>query len=263
MRALLAFVSICVFGPALAVAEPLRLYAAGSLGKVLPEIIAASGLPSDAVAAPVLGPAGALGQRLLSGEDADLFLSADLAAPRAVAAARGGLVAPFARNRMCVAAPKALGLDEAHLLDLLLSPGLRLATSTPGADPGGDYALEVFKKAEAARPGADKILTDKAMHLLGAPSPAPAEPGHSLAATIFLDNRADALLSYCSGAADLLAEATGLVSIAVPAELEPHPVYGLALLTKRPEAMQLALFLLSDKGQTLLAKGGFMPIASK
>ena len=60
-------------------ADPIRIYAAGSLGAVMPELVAASGLPADAVAAPVFGPAGVLRQRLLAGEVADLFASADMA----------------------------------------------------------------------------------------------------------------------------------------------------------------------------------------
>ncbi len=48
--------------------------------------------------------------------------------------------APFARNRMCVAALVRLGPTANNLLDRMLSPDVRLATSTPGGDPGGDYA---------------------------------------------------------------------------------------------------------------------------
>ena len=172
-----------------ATAEPLRIYAAGSLAKALPPLIAAAGLGEGAVAAPVFGPAGALGERLLNGEDADLFASADLAKPRALVAKRGGFVVAFARNRMCVAAPKALGLTNENLLDRWLSPSFRLATSTPVVDPGGDYALAIFAKAELVKPGSGKTLADKAMHLLGAPGTMALKDGHSAAANIFLEKR--------------------------------------------------------------------------
>ncbi len=57
------------------------------------------------------------------------------------------------------------------LLDTLLDPGERLGTSTPRADPSGDYAWELFDKAEAMRPGAREILVGKARKLTGGPRP--------------------------------------------------------------------------------------------
>jgi ABC-type molybdate transport system substrate-binding protein len=246
-------------GPTLA-ADPVRIYAAGSLGVVLPELIAASGLPEGSVAAPVFGPAGVLGKRLLSGETADLFASADLAQPQAVAAAKGALVVPFARNRMCLATPGKLGLTAATMLDRMLSPDFRLAASTPGADPGGDYARAVFARANALRPGAEAALIAKTLLLLGGPGSMTPQPGHTPAATIFLGDHADALLYYCSGTAAAAREVPGLVSIPVPDALEVGPVYGLAIMSDRPEAARLALFMLSDRGQAILAHGGLLPV---
>jgi len=243
-----------------AMADPVVIYAAGSLGAVMPRLIAASGLPEGAVAAPVFGPAGMLGQRLLKGEHADLFASADLAQPEAVVKQRGGMVVPFARNRMCIAAPGNLGLTEANMLERLLDPKLRLATSTPGADPGGDYARAVFARADKLHPGAAAILTDKSLMLLGGPGSMTPQPGHSPAATIFLGDHADALLYYCSGAAATAAEVPGLVNLPVPDNLEVGPVYGLAVLSKSPEAAQLALFMMSEAGQGILAAAGLLKL---
>lgn len=122
-------------------AEPMQVYAAGSLVAALKDVIAASGIPAEAVAAPTFGPAGLLRKRIEDGEKADLYLSADLASPRRlVDAGRAKDVVPFARNTMCVLARADLGLTLDNLLDRLLKPDLRLATSTPGADPAGDYA---------------------------------------------------------------------------------------------------------------------------
>ena len=241
-------------------ADPVRIYAAGSLGVVLPQLIAASGLAADAVAAPVFGPAGVLGKRLLAGETADLFASADLAQPDAVAAAKGGLMVPFARNRMCIVAPERLGLTPRNLLEHMLSPDLRLAASTPGADPGGDYADAVFARAEALRAGAEAALKTKTLRLLGGPGSMTPQPGHSPAATIFLGDHADALLYYCSGTASTAAEVPGVVSLPLPTELEVGPVYGLAILSERPEAARLALFMVSGLGQAIIAHAGLLPV---
>ncbi len=160
----------------------------------------------------------------------------------------------FARNEMCAASYKSLELTAAKLLDEMLSDKIKLATSTPGADPGGDYALAVFKKADALHPGAGQVLTDKALHLLGTPNAMVPTPNHTPLATIFLDKHADLLLYYCSGVPALTKEVPDVVSIPVPANLEPGPVYGMALLTPNADAMRLALFILSEQGQAILVR---------
>ncbi len=241
-------------------ADPIRVYAAGSLGTVLPELITASGLPAGSVAPPVFGPAGALRQRLQSGEHADLFASADMAQPRALAGGEDALVVPFARNRMCLAATSKVGLTADNMLDRMLSPNVRLATSTPGSDPDGDYARAVFARAEALHPGAEAALTTKSLMLVGGPGSMAPQPGHSPAATVFLGDHADALLYYCSGNPATLKEVPGLVSLPVPDTLEVGPVYGLDIRTDRPEAARLALFMLSERGQAILQKAGLLPL---
>jgi len=73
----------------------------------------------------------------------------------------------FARNRLCALVKPGLKVDSANLLDRMLDPAIKLATSTPKADPSGDYALEVFAKAESIRPGARAALEKKAAQLTG------------------------------------------------------------------------------------------------
>ena len=240
-------------------ADPVRVYAAGSLGNVLPGLIKESGVPVDSVT-PVFGPAGALRQRLQSGEHADLFLSADMAQPMALAGGAGVLVMPFVRNRMCLAATPKVGLTADNMLDRMLSPDVRLATSTPGADPGGDYARAVFARAEALHPGAQAALVAKSMMLVGGPGSMTSQPGHSPVATIFLGDHADAMLYYCSGNASTLKEVPGLISVPLPDAIAVDPVYGMALLSDRPEVAKLALFILSEHGQAILAKAGLLPL---
>ena len=72
----------------------------------------------------------------------------------------------FTRNRLCAIARGALGLTSANMLDRLLDPMVRLATSTPGADPAGDCAWVVFARAETVRPGARAALEAKAQQTL-------------------------------------------------------------------------------------------------
>ncbi len=252
---------VTVASIATASAAPITIYAAGSLSGVMQALIEASGQPADVFAKPVYGPAGMLGERLQKGETADLFASADLAAPNRLADVRKDtLVVPFVRNRMCVAAKPSVGLTEANLLDKMLSPDLRLATSTPGNDPGGDYALAVFKRAEALRAGAEKRLTDKALKLVGGPTMVPVA-GRSPAASIFLGDHADLFLYYCSSAAGLLKEVPDLDNLTLPETLEVHPVYGLGVMSMDGAAQRFALFVLSEKGQAILGRFGFEALA--
>lgn len=270
LRGLLAGAALFIaFGTTSAQAAPVRVYAAGSLSGAMAALVEASGQPAEAFAAPVFGPAGLLADRLTAkGEQADLFFSADLAAPGRVAAAKAGateagaLVLPFVRNRMCVAARPSVGMTESNLLDKLLSPDLRLATSTPGDDPGGDYALAVFKRAGDLRPGAEKVLTDKMLKLVGGPSTMVPVAGHSPSAAIFLGDHADLFLYYCSSAAGLLKEVPDLVNLPLPGSLEVHPTYGLAVMSRDPVAERFALFVLSAQGQAILERFGFEPLAA-
>lgn len=262
IRAIILFAAATLLAMAAPVrAEGARVYAAGSLSAALPALISAAGLKPDAVAPPVFGPAGLLRRRIEGGETADLFLSADLAQPRAVAGAHpGALVLPFARNRLCVAVRPGLTATPDTLLDMMLDPAVRLATSTPGADPGGDYAEAVFDRADRLHPGAKATLDAKAMRLVGGPTTMVAVAGHSPTAAIFLADRADLLIYYCSGAPATLREVPGLTVVALPPALAVPAVYGAVVLTDDPAAQRLALFILSDAGQAILSAHGLLPV---
>ena len=243
-------------------AEPARVYAAGSLVAPLKQAIKAAGVDASQIADPVFGPSGGLRERIEKGEAADLFLSADTAHPRKLAAERPqALMIPFARNNLCLFSREAVGLTEANVLATMLDPKMRLATSTPIVDPGGDYAFAVFKRAEAVRAGAEAVLSQKALKLIGGPAAIKPLEGHSPAASIFLADKADLLLVYCSGQQQTLREVPGLKVSRLPPEIDVVATYGMALLTDNPAAARLALFLLSDKGQDILAENGLVKIA--
>ena len=261
-RPLLASILLTFAG--VAHADPVRVFAAGSLAGVMSKLITASGLSAGSVAPPVFGPAGLLRQRIESGEAVDLYASADLAQPQRLAdEGRSGPAIPFARNRLCLIASKSLDLTPAKVLDAMLDPKVRLATSTPGTDPGGDYAVAVFARAEVAHPGAQATLDAKAQHLFGGPTAMVPSNGHTPGGAILLSGRADAVLYYCSGAADVVKEVPDTVAVPLPSSLEVNPVYGLSVLGNNPDAMRLALFLVSEPGQAILAKSGLLPILSR
>jgi ABC-type molybdate transport system substrate-binding protein len=96
-------------------AEPVRLAAAGSLRAALAEV----------------------------------FASANMEHLEAVAQGRPTVL--FARNRLCAPVRPGLEVAPETLLDRMLDPATRLGTSTPGADPSGDYAFTLFLLSPAGQ----------------------------------------------------------------------------------------------------------------
>jgi len=274
MRKLLSVIPACFVAIALAPAQaqPVRaqtqsarisahVYAAGSLVAPLTHAIRVAGFGATDIADPTFGPSGGLRERIEKGEAADLYLSANMEHARTLAQQRPKtLVIPFARNNLCLISRDAVGLTQANAIDKMLDPNFRLATSTPGTDPGGDYAFAVFKRAETIRAGAEAALGQKALQLIGGPTTMAPIDGHTPAASIFLTDQADILLYYCSGDDQILSEVPGLEVSRLPPEIDVVATYGLALLTDNPAAARLALFLLSDKGQDILAGNGLVRI---
>jgi hypothetical protein len=85
------------------------------------------------VATPVFGPSGVLREKIEHGDHVDVFASADMAQPRALARSHSGSsVVMFTRNRLCALGRASVGMTTDNLLARLLDPSVRLATSTPG-----------------------------------------------------------------------------------------------------------------------------------
>lgn len=240
---------------------PLRVYAAGSLTGAFNALLDAFGTPPGSAAQPTYGPSGLLRERLERGEPADVFASADMSQPRRLAdAGRSTPVVLFARNRMCALGRAALGLTQANLLDRLLDPSVKLATSTPRADPGGDYAWAVFARADQVHPGAKATLEGKAQQLVGGPGMTPLVPGQGPSEGVFLSGRADVMLGYCSGTETVRRAVPDLAAVPLPPELEVGPEYGLTVLSASPAAARFALFVMSESGQAILARHRLIPV---
>lgn len=226
------------------------------------EMLVQSGQTEGATAVPVFGPSGVLRQQIEAGAPADILASADMVQPRRLAGERAGAhVITFARNSLCALGRRELNLTPDTLLDRMLDPAVRLATSTPGADPGGDYAWAVFARAEAVHPGAKAALEAKALTLVGGPDSKPLVPGKGQIEGVFLTGAADLMLGYCSGAAPVQRTVPGLVSVPLPPALAVAPAYGMVVLSDNPAAARFALFVMSEAGQAILSKHGFQPVA--
>ena len=157
--------------------------------------------------------------------------------------------------------------DPETLLAVMLDPAVRLGTSTPKADPSGDYAWEVFRRAEAVRPGNRERLEAKALKLTGNPEMPQPPTDRNVYAWHFAENRADLFLGYCTNAKAFETELPGARTIELPPELAVGAEYGLTVLeaTAAPRAAAaLAFYILSNDGQRILRKHGFdAPLLAK
>jgi len=238
--------------------QPIKLYAAGSLRAALNEVAASY---TDAKVEAVYGASGLLRDRIAGGERADIFASANMEHPHSLAKdGRAGPVKRFARNRMCaLAAPKVV-LTTENLLERLVDPAVAVGTSTPKADPSGDYAWELFEKAERIRPGSFAILSGKARKLTGGPDSPPPPKDRNVYGVLVAEGKADIFLTYCTNAILAKAENAALQVVEVPANLAVAADYGLVLLHGSGEpAYYFSQFILSPKGQAILMKYGFSP----
>ena len=252
-----------MLSPSAHAAEPVTVYAAGSLKAAFQEI--AKGFESTPGGVPVrlvFGASGLLRDRLLAGEPAQVFASANMEHPEALAAqGRAEPVQPFARNALCALAAPGFGLRGASLVERLLDPAVKLGTSTPKADPSGDYAFALFDKAEArghAPAGGAERLKAKALQLTGGPdSPKPASD-RNVYGMLVAGGQADVFLTYCTNAALARRDEPQLQVLDVPADINVSARYGLAVLKPATDAARgFVAYLLGPSGQAVLKSQGF------
>jgi len=252
------FMVLAMIVPASA-ADPVELYAAGSLRSALTEVAAAFDAATGIKVQAKFGPSGTLKDEIAGGARTEVFASANMEHPQALAAARkSGSVVLFARNRLCALVRPGLAVETAGLLAQMLDPNIKLGTSTPRADPSGDYAWEVFRKADKLHPGAFATLEGKALQLAGGPAAPTVPPGRTVYGTIIAEGKADIFLTYCTNAMETKVEVPAAQAVALPEELAVGADYGLTVITNAsPNAYQFAMFILSANGQGILTKYGF------
>jgi ABC-type molybdate transport system substrate-binding protein len=242
-----------------AATDPIVLYAAGSLRLAMTEIATAFEAETHTPVEAGFGASGTLRAAITEGAPADIFASANMEHPQALAAAkRSGAVVMFARNQLCALLRPGLSVTTENLLDHMLDETIKLGTSTLRADPSGDYAWEVFCKAEMIRPGSFSALERKALRLVGGPDAPTTPPGRSLYGMLLTAGRADMFLTYCTNAIEALKEDPSLGKVSLPDRLAVGASYGLTVSTTAPaSAYRFAMYILSADGQRALAKFGF------
>jgi ABC-type molybdate transport system substrate-binding protein len=262
LRVLMPVVASLAMGSAQAQSPPLpplQLYAAGSLREAMSTVAQQFEAQTGRRVALTFGASGLLRERIEKGEPAQVFASADMDHPQRLAA-QGGWQAPavFALNQMCALVAPGVPASPETLLDVMLRTDVRLGTSTPRADPSGDYAWALFGRAETVRPGARAALEAKALQLTGgADSPKP-PAGRGTYAWVMDQGQAEVFLTYCTNAVAAQRQVPRLKIVAVPEALQVSARYGLSWRSSGDEAAaHLARFILSAPAQAILRSHGF------
>lgn len=241
------------------------LVAAGSLQTAMDEIVAAyrkrSGERNDTMSDLRFdvryGPSGKLRHEIENGMPVDVFASASTEHTEALAA-RNLLGPPriLTHNALCVIARPQLKMREENVLDILATPSVRVATSTPGSDPMGDYTWEFFRRADALRSGFHALLEGKAIRLSGATMP---EPGAAYLPYIsaFTEDRADAYVLYRTNALIVHRTLPELDIVRIPQTWDVRGTYGIAARADSAQGRAFVEFALSADGQCILQRHGF------
>ncbi len=255
----LAALTACATPDATVTKEPLQVYAAGSLREVMTEIARNHETRTGQKIALTFGASGLLRERIEKGEGAQVFASADTQHPQRLAAAGGW--APhtvFVRNSLCALTQASVNATPQTLLDTMLSPAVKLGASTPKADPSGDYAWELFRKADGVRSGAYAALDAKALKLTGGPDSPKPPAGQGTYAWVMGQGQADVFLTYCTNAVAAQKELPSLKVVQVPPALQVGTAYGLTVRRGAPASAEaFAQALLAPPAQATFARYGF------
>ena len=265
VRAVALCAALAMSGAASGEEAAVRLYAAGSLRAAMTEVAQAFTASGSPAVNATFGASGLLRERIEKGEAVDVFASADLGNPQALAmAGRARPPIVFARNRLCALVAPGVDATAESLLDRMLDPKVKLGTSTPKADPGGDYAWQLFERAGSIRPGAYAALDAKALKLTGGPNSRQPPPNRSIYAALIADGKADIVLTYCTNAILAIREVDGARMLAIAEPLAVGADYGLTTMKDAsPAATRFVEFVLSAQGEEILARHGFTPVARR
>jgi len=225
----------------------MRVLAAGSLKTVWPTLMTNFPEPVETR----FGPAGLLREQIEAGEPCDLFASASEAHPqKLLATGRALAILSFATNKLCITVRSDRLLAGDDWYQLLTRDSLRIATSTPVADPSGDYAQILFSRMGQA----GEAVRQRALPLVGGRDTAVVPAGRLAAEWIIHTDQADLFIGYASYR-KALSQIPGLTVMDIPAPFNPVARYACAIMT--PEAGRLATFLRSEQAKVRLQEAGW------
>ncbi len=122
---------------------------------------------------------------------------------------------------------------------------VRVGTSTPKADPAGDYAWALFQKAEALK-------------LVGAADSPKPPAGQSDYGWMMRQGQADIFLTYCTNAIAAQKEMPELRVLEIPPALQVGAAYGMTVRKLASDSSrEFAEYVLSRKAQLVFERFGF------
>lgn len=235
----------------------LSLYAAGSLRLAFDDIIALHAARTGTRFVPTYGPSGKLREEIEKGSMPAVFASA--APQHTEALVKAGKLREstvFTHNSLCLMAAPGVALRQEALIEMLLDPGLRLGTSTPGADPAGDYTWELFRNIDRARRGSYARLDAKALKLTGAD--VVRDEKDSPYVRVFQEKRADLFITYCTGAVATAKAVPGLSWARFGPDVNVAAAYAIGATEAGGKvAEEFVSLVLSPDGQAILERYGF------
>lgn len=249
----------CALAPAATSAQTpsQRVYAAGSLRLAFDDIIALHAARTGVHFLPTYGPSGKLREEIEKGSLPAVFASASPKHTEILLKAgklRESTV--FTRNSLCLMAAPGIAPRPDALIDLLLDPALRLGTSTPGADPSGDYTWALFRNVEKLRPGSFAKLDAKALKLTG--SEVARDENELPYARVFREKSADLFISYCTNAVATAKAVPGIDWVRFGPDLNVASAYAIGTTGAGGNAAQAFVALvMSPEGQAILERYGF------
>ncbi|WP_320171022.1 substrate-binding domain-containing protein [Maridesulfovibrio sp.] len=230
-----------------------KVYAAGSLRKVLPVLFEQAGIEAEIE----FGPSGVLKDRIAGGESVDLFFSANKMHGSSLAAS--GLSSEpiaFAHNELCLFGRSDV-IGNRNPLQVMLDEQVRLGTSTPIDDPGGDYAFMAFDKAEMLQSGATAALKNKALPLVGGKNSKIRDGSNSPVHVLFEKSLVDVFLGYKTTAQAVKSGIDGIEIVELSAKMQVQAEYTVVVIRESAQGA-LALDLLgSEESRNLLVSEGF------
>jgi molybdenum ABC transporter, periplasmic molybdate-binding protein len=232
----------------------LTIYSAGSFRYALLEITGVFKQCNEVEIECIFGPAGLLKTRLIQGELADLFISANSENVSAL----GNQVfqqRTLTYNRLMLTTKNKPEFQR-DTLDLLFDSKYRLTISTPICDPCGDYTWQLFDLIEKDYPEQGKRLKSKALKLVGGTeNQVVIPPGEMTSHYLLKNDYADMMLGYAHYQTRL--ENAGMLCHTLPSEYDIRAEYVLAMLNDTELTQRFYQFLLDETAQEIIRKNGF------
>ncbi len=255
----LIFAGIPMLAENISNAATLRIMAADALPKPIMEIgnIFKKEHPGVKIDYDFLG-AGVLKGDIEEGAPCDVFLSANGKFQRQLKH-KGFLkfYEVFAYDYLAAATPynNPAGVTPSNLIQKLMDTNVALTTSSPHADPAGDYTWKMFRIINRRFPGAFKKITGHVNHLLDA----------ALVMPVLESGNTDLGILYTSQLLELKRSGAKINIIAITKKYNTKAKFTASVLNQSKYKSldeDFIRLLFSKKGKKILKYWGFSPVNS-